>query len=647
MKKILPFLILFSICIFPQFNKNHKDLVYTSFKREFNKEIVTKYLNSDKTTDVQAALLAVSHSNDSSFIPILINLDFNKYGDYVSFALGQMGKSEISEEYLVKNIQHPKYSRDVLIALGKSGGEISFNYIKNNYSKYRKNDGLYISLVNYHFNELRLSKSEKENILLSEADIDNKNLASILFCLARVGVDDIDCSKLLPLVNEIKEPETLVALIGVLRRSAFIPESLTQFNDIQNIDWRVRNELVRMYSKISFSNEDQIHNFLNYLNDSNHNISRETATQIRNISISEKIKKYTVELIHKYLSKDLEENTKNELFISLCDIVKQNTLDYINKYNNKISRSSIFVVLQNFEENFNKKFELVNKFNRDLSNSEYLEYTGAMLTLQNKLDDKIFNDALLNIFRSENPPAVFIISTGLDSLFISKHSKEILDKVIPLFKTKLNDPQFSEAFSGLMPLIKKISEEKLLSFAKILSSSNIISTKNIGERILNISETKRIDKELFNKLWENSFKYKYADVHTNKGMFTIKLKPEFAPISVGNFIALSDSGYYDGVIFHRVVPNFVIQTGDPAGTGWGGPDYSICSEFSPLEYYKGAVGMASSGKDTEGSQWYVMHSHFPHLNRRYTNFGIVNENQIEIVNKVLRNDKIEKIELHN
>lgn len=118
-----------------------------------------------------------------------------------------------------------------------------------------------------------------------------------------------------------------------------------------------------------------------------------------------------------------------------------------------------------------------------------------------------------------------------------------------------------------------------------------------------------------------------ARVETSAGAFTIRLAGEWSPMTVMNFVSLARRGYFDGVVIHRVVPNFVLQDGDPTGTGNGGPGYEIRDEINPLEYVRGAVGMALSGPDTGGSQWFVTHSPQPHLNGIYTIFGQVVEGQ--------------------
>lgn len=127
---------------------------------------------------------------------------------------------------------------------------------------------------------------------------------------------------------------------------------------------------------------------------------------------------------------------------------------------------------------------------------------------------------------------------------------------------------------------------------------------------------------------------------TQKGTFTIYFLPEEAPLTVDNFIKLARARYFNGVEVHRVVPNFVMQDGDPRGDGNGGPGWSLRCEVNMREYDRGAVGMALSGKDTGGSQWFVTHSPQPHLDGGYTVFGRVNETDMKIVDNIVRGDKI-------
>lgn len=114
----------------------------------------------------------------------------------------------------------------------------------------------------------------------------------------------------------------------------------------------------------------------------------------------------------------------------------------------------------------------------------------------------------------------------------------------------------------------------------------------------------------------------------NGGKMTLELYPETAPITVANFVKLAKSGFYDGLIFHRVIEGFMIQGGDPTGTGMGGPGWEIKGEFSsngvknPLRHTRGVISMARSSRpDSAGSQFFIMHKNAPHLDGSYAAFG--------------------------
>ncbi len=141
-------------------------------------------------------------------------------------------------------------------------------------------------------------------------------------------------------------------------------------------------------------------------------------------------------------------------------------------------------------------------------------------------------------------------------------------------------------------------------------------------------------------------KYKtnpYARVITNKGEFEFELRFDKAPLTVLNFIDLVDNEFYENLTFHRVIPNFVAQGGCPEGTGWGGPDYLIRCEYSDEKYIRGTVGIATSGKDTGGSQFFISHSPLIHLEGRYTIFGQVDDLGMEIVDRLVVGDIIREI----
>ncbi|MEO5617702.1 MAG: HEAT repeat domain-containing protein [Candidatus Eisenbacteria bacterium] len=137
-----------------------------------------------------------------------------------------------------------------------------------------------------------------------------------------------------------------------------------------------------------------------------------------------------------------------------------------------------------------------------------------------------------------------------------------------------------------------------------------------------------------------------AILHTTKGEIEWAFQGAEAPQTVRNFVKLASRGYFNGLSIHRVVPNFVIQDGDPTGTGSGGPGYSIRCEYNRLRYDPGMVGMALSGKDTGGSQWFITHSPQPHLNGRYTIFARVTRG-LDVARRIVQGDRVLRVEILN
>jgi len=139
---------------------------------------------------------------------------------------------------------------------------------------------------------------------------------------------------------------------------------------------------------------------------------------------------------------------------------------------------------------------------------------------------------------------------------------------------------------------------------------------------------------------------KTAEIVTEKGTMKVEFFEEDAPNTVDNFVKLSKDGFYDGLTFHRVIPNFVIQGGCPDGTGAGGPGYTIDCELDGDNQYhdRGVLSMAHAGRNTGGSQFFICHSrdNTAHLDRNHTVFGKVVEG-LDVIDDIRQGDKIEKV----
>jgi peptidyl-prolyl cis-trans isomerase B (cyclophilin B) len=156
-----------------------------------------------------------------------------------------------------------------------------------------------------------------------------------------------------------------------------------------------------------------------------------------------------------------------------------------------------------------------------------------------------------------------------------------------------------------------------------------------------------------NKQWKNPPEMQIdpqktyrAKMETSKGLIELELYPEYAPKTVNNFVFLTQEGYYDGVIFHRVINDFVVQGGDPTGTGAGGPGYKFEDELlgNPLKHETKVISMANAGPNTNGSQFFITHSPQAHLDGKHTVFGKV-VSGADVIDAIQQGDRMEKVEI--
>jgi cyclophilin family peptidyl-prolyl cis-trans isomerase/HEAT repeat protein len=218
---------------------------------------------------------------------------------------------------------------------------------------------------------------------------------------------------------------------------------------------------------------------------------------------------------------------------------------------------------------------------------------------------------------------------------------------------KFNEPEGVETLMAILQTIPLVASEESNRFLQEVyrNTRSFMIAKQAKESLLNAKQTIPPRAELKVDLFvpeEKIFQIEPIQVtlETSKGNILLELLPEIAPATVSNFVYLAKRGYYNNILFHRVVPDFVVQCGDPRGDGWGGPGYAIPCEYNDLPFKRGTIGMATSGKDTGGSQFFICHSDQPHLNRRYTAFAVVLDG-MDIVDNIEIEDKIIKIVIQN
>jgi cyclophilin family peptidyl-prolyl cis-trans isomerase/HEAT repeat protein len=197
----------------------------------------------------------------------------------------------------------------------------------------------------------------------------------------------------------------------------------------------------------------------------------------------------------------------------------------------------------------------------------------------------------------------------------------------------------------------RASEDELdaitLALLELADSPEYLLRRQVVQALLALGQdappvgavSSRLGTTEYRTIWLASREPWHAELVTDHGTLQLEIDCPSAPQTCLNFIQLAGQGFYDGLIFHRVVPDFVVQAGDPRGDGWGGPGYSIRDEINPLRFDRGVLGMALSGPHTGGSQFFVALADQPHLDGGYTAFGRVAEG-LDILDQIVQGDRI-------
>ena len=266
------------------------------------------------------------------------------------------------------------------------------------------------------------------------------------------------------------------------------------------------------------------------------------------------------------------------------------------------------------------------------------------------LGEKIKNSCLKALKSGDVAVTATAASILGDSLLMdSKSVKGLLDAL-----DRLRVPQDVEAIQEICGTLGKLKDRQ----ARI----SLERTLNLPDRSVKFAALKAL-KEITGREYSTEmrveplytdFDFRYLEalpkplrvkMETARGDVVMELNPADSPFTIMSFLKLAtERGFFRGRTFHRVVPNFVVQGGDPRGDGYGGPEYSLRSEFSPKHYETGTVGIASAGKDTEGSQFFITQSPQPHLDGKYTIIGSVISG-MDVVNKIQVDDHIYDIKI--
>jgi len=660
--RLLTILFLLSNLNFAQYDSTMYDLTKTTYERSFDKNIIYKYLNSDTEVKTKAVLLSITQSEDTSFVPELLKLDLTKYESEVCFALAQIGKCDQSINLLWKYLhssplpaQYPK----IFFAIGKIGDETDLNKLVEFYNSSDGSNFPYegISEAFLQF-QIRGIKSDDARAILETEIIHQQTtkerIKNALFTLARYrknNLSDEDFKKLFESENMLDdEVFTQFTLMNVNRKIKIPQNALSKLFESSSPLTKIQ-----LLNVLHFLGADSITSlkviidyYIKLLNGSNPNVALQTAISIKNIKsvLNDTLKILVKNKIDSLLFDSTKSlSFKGELFLSRFELFG-NYDEHMDLIGLGVSIETDQFLAFNIRSfgSYPPQKQLIEYFLVSPSITSSIKIFEEFINSKTKIKDSLDYKKIIFAALKSNPPKISLAADNIDSIFIFNNQIELKELIFDKIRNLGDDLNFLEATMSLVNLAEKIDKEFYSQIIEKTKSSELYSIRKFysiktGNKQIGFKE---LDK--FEDIWQNAFKYKRATIKTSKGNIEIQFNSEIAPITVANFCLLAKQNFYNGIIFHRVVPGFVIQAGDPTATGWGGPGYDIISEYSDTDFGIGYVGMASAGKDTESSQFFIMQGSHPHLDSRYTLFAKVIEG-MDVVYNITEDDEIISIKL--
>jgi len=569
-----------------------------------------------------------------------------------AYAIGQTGQKE-SEEALIRAFrQRDTMSVDnsangaILEAIGKLGNDKLAALLATSRG-YRDSDTLLLRGKMMSLNRFALRGIHDESVInylletVRNTRLDPITRLYAAHSMARIADLNIDKIKfqLAEALTEENNKDVKMALALVLRHTDNEEIQQTLLDELKNeTDSRVKINIIKALASYSYIESAEL--ITQLLKDEDINVARQAAMFLYSNGIKEDVSYYrqigrdgvpwqvqaeilkaTTKLLPYYYS-----NTLNSVRWEVQQLIKEETdpLIIIN-YLKALSHDPA-------------AYEWIISYIKDLEDESIK--TAGIEVLGNILSDENFNGTfqsysnyhrgkILDFLKSEMEASSDQGILGMSAEIIATRSSylsEMIDSTEFLFdaRSRLDNPGNIESIHAI---------ERAIAAVRGVNNPDYTD----------IAQSRTVDWELLNGYNTNT----KVIIKTNRGACTIDLYMADCPGTVLNFLELSASNYYDGKRFHRVVPNFVIQTGSPRADNYGGTDYVINSELGP-KYYDGAayIGMASAGKNTESAQWFITHSPTPHLDGKYTIFGKVIEG-VDVIQSIYPGDTIEDVIISN
>ncbi len=659
-----------------------------------------EYLGSEDKNIVERTLIALANIADTNSIDkigeVLLNSKEIPFRILASFALGQIN-SQRSTEYLLKLVDTESDEgvlSQALESIGRIGDE---NALAKVISYRTDNDivkkGQILSIAGFGMRKIKNSESIKKLIEINNSTENPDIKQWVSYAFFRIGDKNLlpDAKQdILSLTHEI-DGFTRMWAFGTLGKLQ--DDSLFKYIfDWWFIEpqWRTKVTMTNALSNFKLITQPFFDtSYLKILvyppiDRKNTHVSITTLTAIaklftdydKNSDEFKKLKKYLLEpLTDENLDWQIRGEAAKTLSKLYKDEVKEELIKSYKSTNNydlkaEIVRSfSSFADWKIYKEARDLISADVQKYNKEhsiksgdmITGKELAKLYRAFVELLYNIKanvDKENNNTLRLIFTeflgSRDP---YITALCVDALQDSIYLK-FRDETSQILMFDYNELQYPKDLDVMLMYIQAMGELNVKQTESILennlksdsyelanesaSALKKITGKDYSNQITALKYRTDFEWDLLEQLHDINF----ATIKTTRGDIKILLYQTMTPFTIMNFFKLARKKYFDGTIFHRVVPNFVIQGGDPTGTGYSGPGYSIRTEIWPMSFDEYTVGMASSGKDTEGSQFFITHSPQLHLDGKYTIFGKVTGG-MDVVDKIQIGDYIETITFSN
>ncbi|MBI3004197.1 MAG: peptidylprolyl isomerase [Ignavibacteriales bacterium] len=674
-----------------------KEILRLQDQRSLGDGKLLLYLSDSKPEIRYRAAIACANIQDSltvsSLIPLLKDSD-ESVRAAVSFALGEIG-AKGSQEYLLKALHEEREATvisRVLEALGRLGDIAALDSVIDYMPKDQtlKRDQA-IAVARF---ALRNVKSERSvwfcfDLLQGEDYETQWKALYALWRSAPQGVIDVEISKrrerLSMLATSLNSDVRLhlVTLLGRTKSSDAIDllKALDEFQ-MSGKDWKVQVQLVRSFGALVQREPELIGRILHLLDSPSPHVMLAALQSLTNLmkdnvqspTFSQQVRQKLIALVGG--SSKSEESVQGEALVALGkhfpeELEKLSSIlnskdasprvkaKFLEAISHKTSAKNLDTMLAHTADESPRVSMAAWDFIKRMFSPSSINILQSEYARWFDIENILYEWIRRSLSRQDMGVSTLVAGAVSDSSFRSVFkNREIQRKLVRELMTAYEHFSTPDDVEAMQAILVSLGTLRDTSACQLLEKAIKDPDRTVSVEAAKALE--RITGRDYSGQVPRPTAPKYADydwqaldsisekqkviMTTSRGDVTFQFLKKHAPFTVLSFTKLIKRGFFVGLIFHRVVPNFVVQGGDPRGDGWGGPGYSIRSEFSLIGYDRGTVGVASAGKDTEGCQFFITHSPQPHLDGRYTVFGTV-EAGMEVVDKLQVGDKILAIRL--